>query len=195
VLSKKALSINAKGDVLSIINSSIIIATSMMYLRLLAISYIFNSEVGKDLTLPLTVFALVALIISFLLYKKNSIANSTIDDRNPLELGTAFVFAVLFVVMMIITKYVTLNFGNIGLKILSFIVGFTDIDPFVLSLLTGKFDISANYISSAIIIASGSNNILKALYALIFSKKIATTSAVWLFVLGVLTIIYGILWH
>ena len=195
VLSKKALSINAKGDILSIINSSIIIATSMMYMRLLAISYIFNAEVGKILTLPLTVFAFIALIISFLLYKKNSIANSTINDRNPLELGTAFVFAAFFVVMMIITKYVTLNFGNIGLKILSFIVGFTDIDPFVLSLLTGKFDISANYISSAIIIASGSNNILKALYALIFSKKIATTSAVWLFVLGVLTIIYGTLWH
>jgi len=195
VLSKKALSINAKGDILQIINSSIIVATAMMYLRLLVIAFIFNTEVGKKLSIPLLAFGAFALLISIFLHKKNSISNSTIDDRNPLELGTAFIFAFLFVAMMIITKYVTLNFGNIGLKILSFIVGFTDIDPFVLSLLTGKFDISANYISSAIIIASGSNNILKALYALIFSKKIATTSAVWLFVLGVLTIIYGTLWH
>ena len=35
VLAKKALNLNAKGDILSIINSSIIIATSMMYLGFL----------------------------------------------------------------------------------------------------------------------------------------------------------------
>jgi uncharacterized membrane protein (DUF4010 family) len=116
-----------------------------------------------------------------------------IDDRNPLELGTAFVFAFLFILMILITKFVTINYGNIGLKILSFIVGFTDIDPFILSLLTGKFSISANEIVSAIIIAAGSNNILKALYSYIFSKKITALASIILLTLGVITIIYGII--
>ncbi|NPA11119.1 MAG: DUF4010 domain-containing protein [Epsilonproteobacteria bacterium] len=193
VLSKKALSIKAKGDILNIINSAIIIATSMMYLRLIVIAFIFNAQVAKHIALPLSLFALIAAVISFKLYKRNSLENSPIDDKNPLELGTAFIFAFLFVVMMVITKYVTTHFGNIGLEILSFIIGFTDIDPFVLSLLTGKFHISTQAIASAIIIASGSNNILKAIYALTFSKKIAKTSALWLFILGIATIGYGLI--
>ncbi|AZV47502.1 beta-carotene 15,15'-monooxygenase [Nautilia sp. PV-1] len=192
VLSKKALSIKAKGDILSIINSSIIVATSMMYLRLLVIAVIFNFQVAKAISLPLILFAAAGIVISFALYKKQTASNVPIDDRNPLELGTAFVFAFLFVAMMAITHYVTAHFGNVGLKILSFIIGFTDIDPFVLSLMTGKFHITLNAISAAIVIAAGSNNILKAIYALIFSKKIAKTAAIWLFVLGILTIAYGL---
>jgi uncharacterized membrane protein (DUF4010 family) len=192
VLSKKALSINARGDTLSIINSSIIVATSMMYLRLLVIALIFNTQIAKAVSVPLTMFALIGMGISFILYKKQTASDAPIDDRNPLELGTAFVFAFLFVAMMAITHYVTAHFGNVGLKILSFIIGFTDIDPFVLSLITGKFHITLNAISAAIVIAAGSNNILKAFYAVIFSKKIAKTAALWLFVLGVFTIAYGI---
>jgi len=193
VLAKKALNINAKDELLSIINSAIITATAMMYLRLLIIAYIFNKEIAKKITVPMILFAIIALIIAFLLYKKTSSLNAPIDDRNPLELGTAFVFAFLFVAMMVITHYVTNHFGNIGLKILSFIVGFTDIDPFILSILTGKFHISVNSLASAIVIAAGSNNILKAFYALIFSKKIAKTSAIWLFILGIATIGYGLI--
>jgi uncharacterized membrane protein (DUF4010 family) len=193
VLAKKAFTINAKESVLSIINSSIILATSMMYLRLLVIAFIFNQSVFYKLLAPFLIFSIIGIIISFFLYKKNLNLQAPIDDRNPLELGTAFVFAFLFILMILITKFVTINYGNIGLKILSFIVGFTDIDPFILSLLTGKFSISANEIVSAIIIAAGSNNILKALYSYIFSKKITALASIILLTLGVITIIYGII--
>jgi len=193
VLAKKALNLNAKGDILSIINSSIIIATSMMYLRLLVIALIFNYQIAKAISLPMILFAICGIIISSVLYKKQNTGEAPIDDRNPLELGTAFIFAFLFVLMMVITHYVTAHFGNIGLKILSFIIGFTDIDPFVLSLLTGKFQITLNAVSAAIVIAAGSNNILKALYAFIFSKKTAKTSAIWLLILGMATISYGLI--
>ena len=188
VLAKKAQNIKDTN----IINSAIIIATSMMYLRLLIIAFIFNIEIAKKIATPMLIFSIIGIIISLFLYKKNINTNPPIEDRNPLELGTAFVFAFLFIAMMVITHFVTVNYGNIGLKILSFIIGFTDIDPFVLSLLTGKLNIEPNSIASAIIIASGSNNILKAIYALIFSKKIAKISAFWLFVLGIATIAYGL---
>jgi len=193
VLAKKAFSINAKDNVLSIINSSIILATSMMYLRLLVIAFIFNHNVFYKLLVPFLIFSIIGIVISFFLYKKNLNLEAPIDDRNPLELGTAFVFAFLFVLMILLTKFVTIHYGNIGLKILSFIVGFTDIDPFILSLLTGKFSVSLNEIVSAIIIAAGSNDILKALYSYTFSKKITYIASIFLIFLGVITIIYGII--
>lgn len=95
--------------------------------------------------------------------------------------------------MMVITKFVTKHYGASGLEILSFIVGFTDIDPFTLSVLTGKFAITNIQILSAIMIAAGSNNLLKALYALWFGgAKFTYRSFFWIFALGVATIVWGL---
>jgi len=113
-------------------------------------------------------------------------------DKNPLELGTAFLFAVLFVIMMLVTNFVMQHYGSNGLKLLSFSVGFTDIDPFVLSLLTGKYSVADTQLVSAIIIAAGSNNILKAVYALWFGGvKGGLQAAIWVGILGVVTIGLG----
>ena len=73
----------------------------------------------------------------------------------PLELGTAFVFAFLFVAMIMLTHFVIEHYGSSGLEIFSFLVGLTDIDPFILSLLTGKYMIVLD-------------DIVKAVYALYF---------------------------
>ncbi|WP_208107162.1 DUF4010 domain-containing protein [Halothiobacillus neapolitanus] len=60
-------------------------------------------------------------------------------------------------------------------------VGFTDIDPFILSLLDGKFHVSENALEIAILIASGSNNLLKAGYTVALSRNPALFgSAAWL---------------
>ncbi len=191
VLSKKAKVLTKNH----IITASIIAATTMMYIRLVVISCIFNMEVAKLVVIPFSFFILLSSLLSFFYYKKalNVEHNVEIEDKNPLELGTAFIFAFLFVVMMLITNFVIQHYGTSGLKLLSSIVGFSDIDPFILSLLTGKQTIQLSEISSTIIIAAGSNNILKAIYSLWFGSKEKTIhSFSWLFVLGVLTILVGV---
>ena len=190
VLSKKAQAVQDTN----MFTASIISATFMMYLRLLIIAAIFNLEVLKVVATPYIVFGFITLIISFVYYKNATDEISTIEteDKNPLELGTAFVFAILFIVTMFITNFVVNNYGTTGLNILSFIIGMTDIDPFILALLTGKYNIDAAAVASAMLIATGSNNILKALYAVWFGKKKAVSSAFWLIILGFLTIGFGI---
>ncbi|BAF70040.1 MgtC/SapB family protein [Nitratiruptor sp. SB155-2] len=173
-----------------IVNASIIMATAMMYIRLLLIATIFNLEVAKHLVIPmLGLFTLGSAVALYLHKKEPENNNAPFDDRNPLELGTAFVFAALFILMILLTNFVVHNYGNLGLQFLSFIIGFTDIDPFVLSLLTGKYTITTEHISTAILIASGSNDFLKAIYALVFGKNRPKIAAIWLFILGILTII------
>ena len=91
-----------------------------------------------------------------------------------------------------LTHYTTSNFGSPGLKSLAIIVGFTDIDPFILSLLSGKFAISDSGIVSAVILASGSNNLLKAAYAIALARnKSVLIAAVWLTFLFVVSILYA----
>jgi len=112
--------------------------------------------------------------------------------QNPLELKVAFVFAGLFVLMAVLTQAVMHFWGDSGVKYLSLIVGFTDIDPFVLSLLNGQYSISSQMIAGAILIAAGSNNMLKAVYAWVLGEpKAGHYSAYWLIGLGILTISLG----
>ena len=192
VLAKKASS----GRTPYLFSSSIIIATALMYLRLLGITFAFNVDIAKSLLIPFLVLAVITIIISSYLYNisKRDIS-SKIDqseDKNPLELSTAFLFAFLFIIMAIVTHFVLTKYGDLGLNILSFIVGFTDIDPFVLSILSSKFEVTTQSASTAILIATGSNNILKAFYSFVFSKnKSGKISALVLSILGVITISIG----
>ena len=194
VLAKKALTFGTN----SMIIASIIAATSMMYLRLFVVAFIFNRAIAKEIMIPFLLFTLLSLIVSFFYYRfSNTIPTSSpkLEDRNPLELGTAFIFAGLFLIMMVVTHFVIHYYGISGLKLLSYFVGFTDIDPFVLSLLNGKYVITQHEIVAAIIISAGSNNILKSIYALWFGGFKKTLHAfIWLFVLGAATIGYGLLY-
>ncbi|SFV89897.1 Glutamate synthase [NADPH] large chain [hydrothermal vent metagenome] len=177
-----------------IIDAAIIAATSMMYLRLLVVAAVFNFAVAKSLLFPFLVLAGVGMIIALFFMKrgKNKPKASDFVDKNPLELGTAFLFASLFVLMMLVTHFVIGHYGNSGLQILSFVVGFTDIDPFILSLLTGKYTVTYTELVMAIMIAAGSNNLLKALYALWFGGlKGGGRSAFWVGIMGIFTIVWA----
>jgi len=189
VLAKKAM--NSKSVDLFV--SSIVIATAVMYLRLLGIAFAFNIGIADRLAIPFIVLALFATLISIYFYHRaRSDLNSNLneeEDRNPLELGTAFLFAFMFIFLASLTHIVLSRYGDMGLNILSFVVGMTDIDPFVLSILSSKFNVTANSATTAILIATGSNNILKALYSYLFSKnKIGVISAICLIILGLLTV-------
>jgi uncharacterized membrane protein (DUF4010 family) len=190
VLARKAKQLGG----LNVIDAAIISATSVMYLRLIVVALLFNLAIGKALILPFVTLSFLGFIISafYLKNQDKKKEHPDIVDRNPLELKTAFIFAVLFVAMMILTQYVTQYYGKAGLEILSFVVGFTDIDPFVLSILTGKFSVTNIQIVTAIMIAAGSNNLLKAIYALWFGGiKNSYKSAIAIALLGVTTIVAG----
>jgi uncharacterized membrane protein (DUF4010 family) len=93
------------------------------------------------------------------------------NNKNPLELKTAFVFGLLFVFFAMITDYVMKTYGNHGVTSLAFVAGVTDIDPFLLNLLQNKVGITGTTIALAIINATNSNNILKMIYAITLSSK------------------------
>jgi uncharacterized membrane protein (DUF4010 family) len=108
-------------------------------------------------------------------------------SENPLELGAAAIFAVLFVLTSLLTNWVTSQFGMSGTYALAAIIGFADIDPFVLNLAQGGTSgISGDAAAAAILIATASNNVLKAGYATAFSGGRSTLpSAIALVALAV----------
>lgn len=163
--------------------AAILLAVSMMYLRLLALVAIFRFR--SALALGPALLALAALAAGYALWQHRRGAALESPDggeagerpaeaalrRNPLELSSAFLFAVLFAVLSLATKFTLETYAERGLRLLSFVVGFSDITPFVVSLLQGSFGIGEPQILPAIVIASASNNLLKTVYTYAFGAR------------------------
>jgi len=76
---------------------------------------------------------------------------------------------------------------------MSFIIGLTDIHPFMLSLMAGGFQVTSTQIIAAIIIATASNNLMKASYAMILGRNRYTyIVGVWLILLALISFIYAL---
>ncbi|HAO09052.1 MAG TPA: hypothetical protein DCQ50_19195, partial [Chryseobacterium sp.] len=161
------------------ISTAIILATSMMFVRIFVLALIFNKAIAMKIAPAFGVLFVVSVLIAgFLLWQDKKQAHTQkvplqLDGQmsNPLELKTAFVFGVLFVFFSILTHYVTQAFSANGIKILSYLVGVTDIDPFIINIFQSKYNVSQSVLVVAIINAVTSNNVLKMVYALVLSAK------------------------
>jgi uncharacterized membrane protein (DUF4010 family) len=187
---------------------AVLLAVSMMYLRLLALVAIFR--ISSALAVGPALLALSCLAAGYALWLRrrqpapgaptdgdvigpggNGVVAAALR-RNPLELNAALLFAVLFAAMSFVTKYVLEYFTDSGLRVLSFAVGFSDITPFVVSLLQGSLGIGENQIVQAIVIASASNNVLKLAYTYAFgARRTANLAAPGMLGLVVLSILYA----
>jgi uncharacterized membrane protein (DUF4010 family) len=179
------------------IPAAIVLATAMMYARLLAVTLVLgHADAAMALALPFGGLFAASLGMASLLIWRGKGAKSTAHEAvaaNPLDLPVAFLFAFLFVLFAAITNFVTQRFGAGGLHMLSFAVGFSDIDPFIFSLLAGKFQVSLNAIVSAVLIASASNNLLKACYAMALSRsRFMLPAAAWLLASTVIALVYAL---
>lgn len=142
-----------------------ILASSVMYIRILVLIYFLNSGIAYDIWWKLIILFLFGLILAFILHDKNEgiPAGPISSIQNPFEIKPAVIFASLFVILSVVTIMVKQFFGEGGLIGLSVIVGVTDIDPFILSII-GKQSLLANVVNSAIIISMMSNTLVKGIY-------------------------------
>jgi len=182
------------------IASAIILATGMMYLRIWILSVIFNQTAGIALSLPLLSLSIISAIIAWWISRKSDKSPVNKQDfketevKNPLEFKTALLFAFLFIFFSLLTEYVLKWYGHQGLHILSFVVGVTDIDPFLLSLFTGKYQISMHTLTEATLIAIVSNNLMKLAYVIGLGHAKMRKTIIWGFGLVIIANLLFIFW-
>lgn len=167
------------------VTASMMLSIAMMYIRVFVIAYLIKSEVAMAMLPSFAVLTISSFGIAWVATKYKHIMLPTEEEKshfdastahNPLEFKTALVFGVLFIFFAVLTHYVLNSFGNQGLNLLAMVVGVTDIDPFILSLLQGKWTITAQSISAAILIATNSNNLVKLIYSLVLGNKLLRKS-------------------
>jgi uncharacterized membrane protein (DUF4010 family) len=154
--------------------TGIILATAIMYVRLLIVVGLFDRSLALTLAPAMAMLAAVGVALAGL-WRFASHAASRAASRdgapgNPLELAPALVFAALFIVVSLAAAWVRLRFGTRGVYALAGIVGLTDIDPFVLSIASGgATPLPGHTAAAAVLIATSSNNVLKAAYTIGFA--------------------------
>jgi uncharacterized membrane protein (DUF4010 family) len=148
----------------------ILIASGVMYLRLVALLLLFNRQLGIMLAPSFLALALAAIAVGFLWSRRPDAVNSEIkrefEPGNPLDLKAALLFAGFFVAMLIATQLVTTYLGHAGVRILAAIMGVTDVDPFIMGMTQAAGPLTPYTVAAgAVVIAAASNNLIKGIYS------------------------------
>ena len=145
--------------------TAILAASSIMFIRVLIWTFIFNQQLFQTLLLSIFLVFLSAVGVTFFLYKQRKnqeITDAEIPLKKPLDLKSALVFGVIYTFIILLVTYANENLGQSGTLISSAIAGISDIDAITISVskLAGvKLDLQTA--SLAVLIASVSNTLVK----------------------------------
>ena len=156
------------------VQTGIILAASVMYPRLLIVISLFDPPLALALSPALLALCIIGLVMAVGWYRAGGSVsgNGAVAGApaNPLELGTAGIFAVMFVLVSIVTAWAMRHYGALGIYSVAAIVGVSDINPFVLTLAQhGAGGVPATVAVVATLVATSSNNVFQAAYAAAYS--------------------------
>ncbi|MGA3070988.1 MAG: MgtC/SapB family protein [Terracidiphilus sp.] len=151
-------------------SGGILIASGVMYLRLVVLLALFNRQLMLLLYIPFLALAVLAVGVGWLWSRRADKNTQEVqresDPKNPLELLTAFLFAALFLAMLVITQLALTYLGTTGVNTLAAIMGVSDVDPFIMGLTQAAGTLTPLKVAAgAVIIAAASNNVVKGIYA------------------------------
>jgi len=166
VMSRRA----AREDHPHLFAGGILIASGVMYLRLVALLGLFNRHLMSLLALPFLVLAGLAMAVGWIWSRRPDARVDEVkrefEPNNPLELITAFLFALLFLAMMVATQLAVTYLGRAGVNILAAVMGVTDVDPFIMGMTQAAGSLTPlKAAGAAVLIAAASNNLMKGIYS------------------------------
>jgi uncharacterized membrane protein (DUF4010 family) len=153
-----------------------LLASAFMYLRIVILVAIFNWQLMRLIALPFLFLALAAAAAGLLWARRPDGQMEKLQRQyqheNPLELRSAFFFAAIFLIILIATRFVFSYMGNRGTYVLGAVIGFADVDPFIMSVTqTAGSNAQLGTSASAIVLAAASNNIAKGIYSYAFGSR------------------------
>jgi uncharacterized membrane protein (DUF4010 family) len=157
-------------------SGAILMASGVMYLRLVVLLALFNRNLMHLLGPSFVVLAGLAAGTGWVWAHRHDPSSKEVtrevESKNPLELRAALFFAFLFVLLLVATRLVTTYLGSAGVYSLAAIMGVTDVDPFIMGMTqaAGKHTV-LQVGAAAILIAAASNNIVKGIYAYALSHR------------------------
>jgi len=145
-------------------------------LRLIALVSLFSRSVLALVGVPFAALAALAGIAGWIWSRLPDGSSGEVKREyqpgNPLELRAAFMFALLFLFMLVATRLASAYLGKGGVYALGAIMGLADVDPFIMGM-TQSAGVATQLpvAASGILIAAASNNVAKGIYAYTLSDR------------------------
>ncbi len=160
----------AREERAHLFSGGMLIASGVMYLRLVALIAIFNRSLVAILAPAFLILAAAAITTGWLWSRREEPQGAEIkrefEPKNPLELLAAFLFALLFLARLLATQWTAAYLGRAGVNTLAAVMGVTDVDPFVMGMTQAAGTLTPLKIAaSAVLVAASSNNLIKGIYA------------------------------
>ena len=143
--------------------AGILMASSIMFPRVLLIIAVLNIELALKVAVPFLILFIFGIVFSSILWKRTkSKAVEKVKIKNPFKVMFAVKFGILFAVILFIASAAQFYFGEKGIYLSSLFAGFADVDAIVLSLtqLTNQ-DLNIDTAAIGIVIACTANSIVK----------------------------------
>ncbi len=163
----------------------ILIASGVMYLRLVALLALFNRQLMSLLVVPFLALAGLAIAVGWIWSRRPDLNVDAVkrefEPNNPLELMAAFLFALLFLAMLVATQLAVTYLGRAGVNSLAAIMGVTDVDPFIMGMTQAAGPLTPFKVAAAaVLIAAASNNLIKGIYAYSLADRKTGTQSIFL---------------
>lgn len=141
----------------------IILASSIMFLRVAVLTLIFSRTVFAELVIPCLIMALVGLLVAFILVRKVNRQSDAqeVELGNPLNILNALGFGLLYTTIVVMVFYANEYFGSRGLVLSGFVSGFADVDAISIAMSKLASRTHSSLPVEVIVIAMISNTIVK----------------------------------
>ncbi|WP_069130055.1 MgtC/SapB family protein [Rhodohalobacter halophilus] len=182
-----------KSKTTFIFMAGVLLASSIMFIRVLIEVSVVNYQLLDQLWLPISLMFTGLIIAGFWLwqFKVHTEESSPIKLKNPFQLKTAIQFGLLLGAILILSEGMQEWFGDQGVYVLSVISGLMDVDAITLSLSRMSQDNLREEVAvMGIILAAVTNTLVK---GLIFSFFVGIKRSLTLLILLILAITPGIL--
>lgn len=165
----------------------VLMASGVMYLRLVLLVGIFNRGAFTVLVVPFCALAALGLLGGWLWSRRPDPTEQTLKREyqpgNPLDVRAAFLFAGLFVGVSVAAKLAIVHIGHAGVFGLAALSGLTDVDPFILSMTESAGVTTPLLVAvTSILIAASGNNLMKGIYAYKFADKVTGKQSLMLLI-------------
>lgn len=147
-----------------------LLASSIMYVRLLVLIVIFGAGVTLDLGWRMGSMSLLGFLLALSVRREThggTAPGELPSIQNPVEIRVAVIFAVIFVLVKVGIAAAGEFFGQVGVLGLGILSGVVDVDPFVLSLVQGA--LSGPLMLQALLLAVMVNTLAKGIYFCVLS--------------------------
>jgi len=153
------------GDLRRLLGAGLLLGCAVMFPRVLVYCALINRALLAELVAPLLMMMLALLVPALLIWwRQHHIAavKPFTGRQNPLDLKSAFGFALLLVLILVATEVMKNWMGDRGIYLLAAISGAADVDAITLSLTRlSQQGLNAHTAVIGIVLAAAVNNLVK----------------------------------